>query len=113
MPIRILIVEDEEQFATLCKNFIEFTNSEIKVDCVQNSEALIFDNDYDLIITDYSVLSNAVKKVLKAKYISNVIFFSGHSDTDHLALSNKYVWIQKPDVKGLVGYISNKIKMAS
>jgi len=109
--MRILIIEDEKQNAELYKEYIEYKfKKELTIDIASDPSVIsVTGKYYDIIITDYSVLDNKTKKIMKDQYVNNLIIFSGHDNSKDTELAEKYIWLSKQHLQYFADYIDSRL----
>ena len=110
MALKILILEDDKAFAEFFISQIKDRFPENQIDAEINGCILPIiknNSDYDLIISDFSVLTSFEQEILKNKFINNLVFLSGHDPDKDLA--RKYIWFDKNNFDYVIEYISNRL----
>lgn len=104
MTTRILIIEDDPEIVNMFKEFFEGL---VNIESSNTASSLSSSKDYNLVILDYSVLTNKWLEYIENTYVENLVIFSGRMlESDPLA--KRYIAINKVDVMKVVDLIKYK-----
>ncbi len=97
--MRVLVIEDDITVAEFYRNL----SSNITI---SNNPDDVFNEGYNLIITDYSVLTDEVKLSIIMRKIETLVIVTCYDKEADSVLSSIYPWINKIEVDDILSIVS-------